>query len=164
MHISDFTSIVGNPAKQFMWDVLIPALPVSSIKAASAQFPGVGTTDIDLFHLGQMAKFAGTVEYDHTWTCAIIESESGDVFNAMFEWHQLIFDQETGVMQDVAAYKRDITLSMLTNVNTTWAKITLKGAYPKSIDTVEIDKSANTEAFRWNLTFNYDYWVKAGLV
>jgi hypothetical protein len=160
LHISDFTAIVGNPAKQFMWEVLIPALPVSSIKALSTQFPGVGSTDIDLYHLGQLAKFPGTVEYEHTWTCSIVESESGDVFNAMYEWKQLIHDQKTGVQQDVAAFKRDITLTMITSVESPWAKIVLKQAYPKSIDTVELDKSANTEAFKWNLVFNYDWWEK----
>jgi hypothetical protein len=161
LHISDFTAIVGNPAKQFMWDVLIPALPISSIKALSSQFPGVGSTDIDLYHLGQLAKFPGTVEYEHTWTCSIVESESGDVFNAMYEWKQLVHDQKTGVQQDVAAFKRDITLSMLTSAGTPWARVILKAAYPKSIDTVEIDKSANTEAFKWNLVFCYDWWEKA---
>jgi hypothetical protein len=160
LHISDFTAIVGNPAKQFMWDILIPALPVSSIKAASAQFPGVSTTDIDLFHLGQIAKFPGTVEYEHTWTCSIVESESGDVFNAMYEWHQLLHDQKTGVQADVSAYKRDVVLDMLTSAGSSWAKIVLKQAYPKSIDTVELDKSANTEAYKWNLVFSYDWWEK----
>lgn len=160
MHIADFTSIVGNPAKVFMWEVLIPALPIGSIKAATTQFPGVGSTDIDLYHLGQLAKFPGTVEYEHTWMCSIVESEAGDVFNAMYEWKQLIFDQNTGVMADVAAFKRDVSLSMLTTAGSVWAKVILKGAYPKSIDTLELDKSANTEAVKWNLLFNYDYWVR----
>ena len=161
LHISEFTAIVGNPAKQFLWEVLIPALPISSIKAVSTQFPGSGSTDIDLYHMGQLAKFAGTVEYEHTWQCTIVESESGDVFNAMYEWKQLVFDQKTGVQADVAAYKRDVMLTMLTSINTPWAKIVLKGAYPKDISTVEIDKSANTEAFKWVIMFNYDFWTRA---
>jgi hypothetical protein len=161
MHIQDFTAIVGNPAKQFLWEVIIPALPFSAIKAQSTQFPGVGSTDIELWHMGQSAKFVGTVEYEHTWNCSIVESESGDVFNAMYAWKQLCFDQKTGSMQDVAAYKRDITIKALTSAGNAWATIKLKGAYPKSIDTVEMDKSANTESFKFQLQFNYDYWHKA---
>lgn len=158
LHISDFTAILGNPAKMFMWDVDIPALPVESIKAQSSQFPGVASTDIDLFHLGQMAKFAGATEYEHLWACNIVESESGSVFNAMYAWRQLVNNQRDGTQADVSAYKRDITLTMLTSAGSSWAQIVLKQAYPKSIDTVEIDKSANTEAFVWPLQFNYDWW------
>jgi hypothetical protein len=160
MHIADFTAILGNPAKPFMWEVLIPALPINSIQAQSTQFPNSGSTDIDLFHMGQIAKFPGTVEYDHVWPCTIVESESGVVFNSIFEWKQLVFDQSTGIQADVAAFKRNIVLSCLTSANTVWAKCILKGAYPKSIDAVELDKSANTEAYKWVVQFNYDYWEK----
>ncbi len=160
MHISDFTAIVGNPAKSFLWEVLIPALPVSSIKVTSAQLPGVSATDIDLYHLGQLAKFPGTVEYEHTWTCAVIESESGDVHAAMYEWKQLVHDQATGIQADVAAFKRDITIRMLTSVGSPWLKMVLKGAYIKEISTLELDKADNTSAVKFSLIFNYDYWIK----
>lgn len=160
LHISDFTAIVGNPAKMFLWDVLIPALPISSIKVQSAQFPGVASTDIDLYHMGQMAKFPGSVDYEHTWTCSIVESESGDVFNAMYEWRQLVHNQKTAVQADVAAFKRDIFLTMLTSAGSPWARIVLKQCYPKSLDTIEIDKSSNTDAYKANITFNYDWWER----
>ena len=158
LHISDYTAIVGNPAKVFMWDVLIPALPISSIKAQSTQVPGVSLTDIELYHLGQKALFPGTVEYDHNWTCTIVESESGDVFNAMHAWHTLCFDQKTGVMSDVSAVKRDISLTMLTSAGSAWLRLVLKNAYPKTIGSVQIDKSSNSEAYKWELGFNYDWW------
>lgn len=158
IHISDFTAIVGNPAKAFMWDVLIPALPVSSIKAESSQIPGVSATDIDLWHLGQLAKFVGTVEYDHTWNCTIVESETGDVFNAINAWQQLCFDQKTGVMAVPSVYKRDITLNMLTSSGSTWLSIIIKNAYPKANPALDISKADNTVAIKWNLTFNYDWW------
>jgi len=161
LHIQEFTSIVGNPAKIFQWEILIPALPISSIKAQSAQFPGVGSTDIDLYHMGQIAKFPGTVEYEHTWQCVIVESESGDVFNAMYEWKQLIHDQKTGFQDSPASFKKDVIIMGISSASIPWIKIVLKQAYPKSIDTLELDKASNTEAWKWTLLFNYDWWQKA---
>lgn len=164
LHISDYTALVGNPAKAFMWDVLIPALPVSSIKALSSQVPGVSLTDMELWHLGQKALFPGTVEYTHTWNCTVVESESGDVYNAMSAWHNLIFDQKTGVMGDVAAFKRDVTINMLTSSGSTWLSLILKGAYPKEIAELEIDKSNNAEPVKWVLNFNFDWFEPAKTV
>lgn len=159
LHIQDFTSAINNPAKPFLWDVFIPSLPFTTgIRAQTAQWPGVGSTDIDLFHMGQLAKFSGTVEYEHTWTVAIVESEFGDVYNALYAWRQLVFDQETGVGGNPAIYKRDIEMRALTSEGQPWAIIVLRQCYPKNIDPVDLDKANNTEAWRFNVVWNYDWW------
>lgn len=159
MHISDFTASVGNPAKPFKWDVIIPALPISTgIRAQSTQWPSIGSTIIDLFHMGQIAKYPGAPEYEHTWPTNIVESETGDIFNAVWQWRQLVFDQVTGLQANVDVFKRDITLHCKTDNDTIWAICVLRNAFPLTVEAVDLDKSANTEAYRWNVIWSFDWW------
>lgn len=159
MHINEFVAAVGNPAKMFLWDVVIPGLPaLTGIRAQTGQVPGVGNTDIDLFHMGQMAKFAGAVEYEHTWAVTIVESEGGDIYNALYQWQQLVNNQADGIGGDPIVYKRDIIFTALTSKGNPWMTKVIKNAYPKNIDTIDMDKAANTEAFKWGVTFNFDWW------
>ena len=159
LHVGDFTNTIGNPAKSFKWDIIVPALPVvGSFHAQTAQVPAKGHTIIDLFHMGQVAKFPGAVEYEHTWPVTFVESETGIIHNALWEWSQLVFNQTTGVMSNPNVFKRDITARMLTDNGATWATFVLHNCYPQNVDPVELDKSANTEAFKWTVTFSFDWW------
>jgi len=156
LSITDFISNIANPAKSFLWNILIPRLPLSQFVAQTAQFPSVGSTDIDLFYMGQTIKFAGAVEYEHTWVVNIVESEQLIIYNLIYAWRQLIWNQITGTAVIPALYKDDVTVQGLTALGLPWITGILHGVYPKLIDAVELDRSANTEAWKWNVTFSFD--------
>jgi hypothetical protein len=158
MQIQDLARVIVNPAKAFMFRVTIPSLPIKSIQVQSAQFPGVSVSDMELWHMGQKMLLPGAKEYDHTWQCTIAESEDGAVFNPIYAWHQLLAHSETGVQESSDDYLRDVIISPLTGAHTPWLECVLKMAYPKTIDPVELDASANTEVYKWVLTFNYSWW------
>lgn len=160
LQVSEFISNIANPAKSFLWNVIVPRLPLVQFTAQTAQFPSVGSTDIDLFYQGQMIKFAGAIEYEHTWVMNFVESETAIIYNALYEWRQLLWDQVTGLAAVPAAYKDRVTVQALTSQGIPWLTARLKGVYPKIVDAVEMDRSANTEAWKWNVTFSFDEWEK----
>jgi hypothetical protein len=162
LHINEFTGSIGTPARTYLWDLAIPSLAdLGSIRAQTAQFPSVGSTDVELFYQGHPIKFAGAIEYEQTWAVTIAESETGDVYNALYAWRQNITEQNSGVMAAPADYKEDITVKALKSQDgSPWLQAILYGAYLKTIDAVDLDRSANTESWKWSCTFSFDYWAK----
>jgi len=159
LHINEFVASIGNPAKTYLWSIAIPSIAISDLRGQTAQFPGVGSSDIELWYQGQKANFAGGPEYEHTWQVVMAESEKGDIGAAIKAWRQKCWNQTDGSQVVPAEYKEDITIKALRATDgVAWLTCTLHGAYPKTVDAVDLDRSANTEAWKWSVTFNYDYW------
>ena len=162
LNIQQFKAQMGTPAKLFNWSVFIPNIPTAQFKAQSTQIPAIGSTDIDLFYQGETIKYAGAPEYEHTWTIQIAESQAGDIWNAIWLWRQLVYNQTTGISGPPALYKSPITVLALNDLGVPWLQILIKGAYPKNVDAIDIDRSNNTESWKWNVTFNFDNWDRLG--
>lgn len=158
LHMQDFVANVGQPARPYIFTVIIPGMPLAMFKAQTAQWPGVGSTDVDLFYKGQTIKYAGAVEYEHTWPVQIVESEVGDMYAGLYAWRQLVWSQRTGISAIPALYKKEIVIQARTTSDVIWLSGILHGAYPKTIDPVELDAGANTESWKWSVTFSYDWW------
>jgi len=159
LNIATFAASIGNPAKPFLFEVIVNFLPVLTIRAQTTQYPGVASTDSELYSQGQKILYAGSVEYENTWTVSVAESETGDMYRSIMAWRYMVYDQRTGQLGDPRDYKKIGIVRLKTSINTVWASMTLFGLYPKSIDTLDLDAAANTETVKWNLTFNYDYWI-----
>ena len=110
--------------------------------------------------MGQKVLYPGAVEYENTWTVEIAESEYGNVIAELYAWRQLIWHQETGTSSIPTEFKKTITIAALNSQGVPWLRVGLKGAYPKTIDAVDLDRSNNSEAWKWNVTFNFDWWLK----
>ena len=158
LNINQFKAQMGAPAKPFLWNVAIPGSELISFKAQTAQLPGVGSTDMDLFYQGETVKYAGTVEYEHTWTLQVAESEDGGVIDFLSTWRALIYEQITGLSGSPGVYKKPITVQALKGDKSSWLSYLIKGCYPKNIDPVDLDRYNNSEAWKWNITFNFDAW------
>ena len=63
-----FKAAVGTPVTLFNWKVIIPSIPLATVKAQTTQIPGVRSTTMEAWQLGKKVKFAGPEEYDNTWT------------------------------------------------------------------------------------------------
>lgn len=160
LHIQNFTTAIGNPAKTFLWNVIIPGAPMVSFKAQTTQFPAVGSADMELHYQGQPAKFAGAVEYEHTWSLVIAESEIGDVFDFLYSWRQLIWNQLTAQSESPVLYKRPVQVIGKTSMGGNWISAMMMGAYPKNIDAIDLDRSSNSDIWKWSVQFNFDWWFK----
>lgn len=161
LNITDFINAVQQPARTYLWDVAIQNMPaLTTFKAQTAQFPGIGSTDVDLFYQGQTIKYAGAAEYEHSWVLNVVESEIADIYDGLYAWRQQIWEQTSGISLPPSIYKKKIVVIGVSTVGVPWIRAQLNGAYPKLVDAVELDRSANTEAWKWNVTFSYDSWER----
>lgn len=161
LDINQFTQNIASPARLYIWEVVIPGVIDAGFRAQTSQFPSVGSTDIDLFYQGETVKFAGAPEYEHIWTCEFAEGEDGAIYNALYDWRQQIWSQTEFSQQAPAVYKRDIQVNCLKSSDSTpWVSAVLHGCYPKTIDALALDRSANTEAVKWSVQFSFDNWNK----
>lgn len=162
LNIEEFKGAIGSPARSFIFDVMIPRIPSATYRAQTAQIPSEGSTDMELFYQGHPVKFHGTVEYEHTWTATFVESENGEFIRGLSAWRQSIYDAETGNSGVPADYKDNIVIKVLRSGDgRPWLTGTLYGAYPKQIEAMDLDRSANTETVKWSISFNFDTWKRS---
>lgn len=161
LNVTQFTSSIGSPAKTFLWEVIIPRFDaLGNIRAQTAQFPGEDSTEMELFFQGQKCVFPGSIEFEHTWAAVFAESEKGDFYAELKAWRKEIFDKTAGTAQPPDEVKERITIRGLKAADgEPWIEAILLGAYPKTIDALDLDRSANTESWKWNVTFSYDSWI-----
>ncbi len=161
LDINDFKGAIGSPARSFIFDVHIPRISSAVYRAQTAQIPSEASTDIDLFYQGHLVKFHGQVEYEHLWTATFVESETGEFIRDLSRWREQIYNPDTGRSGIPSRYKDIITIKVLRSDNgSPWLTGKLYGAYPKSIDALDLDRSANTETVKWSVQFNFDTWKR----
>lgn len=163
LHISEFTNSISSPARTYIWSVTIQGFPqLGNLRAQTSQFPMVGSQDIELYYQGQKVLFAGAVEYEHTWKCTFAEDENGQIASALYAWRNDIWQEGAALQQIPTQYKRTVVIKALRSLDgSAWLTGELKGAYLKTIDAVDVDRSAATNAWKWDCTFNYDFWLKS---
>jgi len=156
-----------NPARTFMWDVLIP-VPVGSgssttyqIRAQSSSIPGRSNAAIAIpYKQTAGVMVAGKLEFPHTWQCTFIEGEDKKVFDAIHSWQQNIVNDAFGVGTGDPFYKTDVYISLLTTTGDTFMKIKIKGAWVQQIQDLALAYSDN-ETVKYTVTFEYDSWEDA---
>lgn len=129
-----------NPARQYMWDVIIPS-PIGGgdskalqFRARATQIPVRENTAINIPYK-QTAGFqvAGKLKYDHTWQCEFVEGEDGKVYEALYKWQQAIVNDSFGVGVGDPLYKTDGFLVMLKTSGEAWKKFRLFGLWVQTV-------------------------------
>ena len=167
MGIDSLKGNLTNPARTFMWDILIP-VPVGDgitttyqIRAQSTVIPGRSNDAIAIpYKQTAGVMVAGKLVYPHTWTCTFIEGEDKLVFDAIYSWQQQIVDDTFGVGSGDSSYKTDVNMTLLTTSGDTFMNIKLKGAWIQSMGDVAL-AYADNETIKYSVTFEYDYWYDA---
>ena len=162
LFIEEFKTSIGNPARTYIWEIVVPGLAISTFRAQSTEYPSAGSTDVELWYQGQKVLFAGAAEYSYNWACVLAEDDEGLVYKELYKWRQDCWKQEAATQVVPSAYKKDILIKCLKSTDgSPWLQARLHGAYPKTVDVVALDRSANTDAWKWSVTFNFDWWEKS---
>lgn len=167
MGVNSLKANLTNPARVFLWDMLIPN-PVGGgdtetlmVRCQSSVIPGrsVGEIKVPYKQTGGV-KFHGKLAFPQSWKCTFIEGEDKKIFNAINGWNQKIVDAEGGISTADPDLKTDVYLTLLTTKGDTFHKIKLVGAYIQ--DVADVPVSYETEdTVKYDVTFSYDYWVEA---
>ena len=168
MSVDSLKANLTNPARTYLWEMIIPALPSGIgqpddllVRCQSSSLPGRSFGTI-LVPYKQSAgiNYHGKLTYSHSWTCTFIEGEDHKIHDAIHAWNQHIIDDLDNIGAGDTAIKTDIYLTLLTTKGDTYRKIRLVGCFPQ--DVADVDMSYDDEnVVRFSVTFSYDKWEDA---
>jgi hypothetical protein len=166
MSVNNLKANLTNPARTYLWDVLIPN-PVGGgdaetlmLRAQSTSIPGREQGQILVpFKQSAGIEFPGKLAYEHTWTVTFIEGEDRKVFDSIYAWLQNVVHDADHISIGDISLKTDILLSLITTKGDEWMRIKLLGCYPKTVGSVDMTY-ANEGVVNFNVTFSFDSWVR----
>lgn len=167
MSIDALRNNLTNPARVYMWDVVIPNLPgggnedTIEIRGFSSAIPGRAVGEILLPFKGTAGmKVPGKLDLTHTWAVTFRESTDKKTFEALHAWQEAIIGVKTGIGGPDPMVKADLYLRCLDLNGSPWLKIKLVGCYVQGIDEVPLSYDADG-VIMYTCTFSYDYWHEA---
>ena len=166
MDIDSLRNNLSNPARTYMWEVLIPQMPGGGssedleLRGASASIPGrsVGAISIPFKGTAGM-KVPGKNKMDQTWKVTFREATDSKVFDALNAWQEYILSAKTGTGSLDPAVKTTLYLNLLNLEGETWSQIKLHGCYVEAIDAVDLSYE-DEGVVVFGCTFSYDRWEK----
>jgi len=156
-----------NPAKTWLWDVLIPN-PIGGgdnealeTRCQSTSIPGRSVGKIVIPYKGTAGiVFPGKLEMDHTWSMTYLESASDTkTFDALYAWAQAIVNARTGLGGLDIAIKSSIYLKCLDQQGSTWLTIKVTGCYPEEISETPLAYGTQ-ENVKFTVRWAFDRWEK----
>jgi hypothetical protein len=125
--------------------------------AKSAGLPSRTIGDVILNWQGMQAKFAGDPTFED-FTMTFINDYDMKIKTYFEEWLQEIAETQSNVRTDPQTYKAEIIVDQLGRDGETLKSYTLKGAYPKQMDQVELSMESNDTPSELSITFSIDTW------
>jgi hypothetical protein len=156
-----------NPAKAFLWSVLIPAVvgggdeKALETRCQSTALPGRSVGAIIIPYKGTPGLvYPGKLNMDHVWNTTFIESASDTkTFNTLYAWHQAIVNAKTGVGGPDIILKKDLYLKCEDQLGNVWLTIKMIGAYPQDMGSIPLNY-ASQEQISFPVRWAYDRWEK----
>jgi hypothetical protein len=163
--IDTLKSNLQNPARAYLWEMVIPTIPGSGnvdalrTRCETSSIPGHSNPNIHIPYKGTGGfEVPGRLTFPHAITLSFLEGEDGAIFQAIYNWRNLITGVTSGVGVPDMTLKADIYLKLITKADTDWMSIKLVGAYPNDRADVALNYGAD-EVIRIPVTFSYDFWV-----
>lgn len=152
-------------ARTNRYDVIIP-LPVStsndtdrvaSLFCDAVSLPGINIATQPQRFYGEERQMPYERGYEPVTMSFYIDS-SMELRTAFEEWINMIVDPNTRAMGYYKDYIRPVEIYIRNIDNSSPYKITLHEAYPKTVNTIQLDTSSR-EIMKMTLTMQYKYWT-----
>lgn len=171
-NIEDFksTGLRLGGARPSLFDVQIfGGWPESGESTASLAFlakasslPPSVVESIDIPYFGRKIKILGDRVFPN-WSVTIMNEENFSLRNGFMNWHEFMnsripnrLHNDTG---DITSYKRDIFVTQYTKSGEVIFVCKLVGAFPVTVDAIQLDWDAINQIEQFDVEFAYDYWV-----
>jgi hypothetical protein len=155
-----------NPARPYLWEVVIPDPPSGTIdlwrlRCQTAAQPGrsFGSFLIPFKATGGI-KYNGKLTYSHTLEMTFIENEDRETFEALYEWCQDIVHDSEGIGSGDAEIKRDIYITLLNTAGAINKTIKLIGCWPENVADNPLVSEEGTGGMPFTVTMAYDRWER----
>lgn len=163
MSVNALRNNLSNPARVYLWEVLFSS-PLGGdpntllLRCRSTNIPGRSLGKIHLpYKQTGGVEYPGKITYSHTWACTFVEGEDREMWDAFYDWAQVIIHDETGLGS--VDIKTDIYLNLLNTGGSSDMKIKIVGAFIESTDDIALSYDEEGE-INIPVTWSYDYWTK----
>lgn len=157
-----------SPLRQYNYEFIIPTWPgggngdMLRIPVLTASLGGFSIEPIETSIAGIVEKFAGRGMYPRTLNIEWRETNALDVWSALYEWRELMFNSETGVQavdNGDAGYRTTALLKLYNEGKDEIASVKYEGVFPE--DVADSPLSGETsDIVRVSATFSYDRLIK----
>ena len=148
-HAGDNTTGAGSMA----WSDQMPFL------AKTTSLPNRTIGNIELNWQGMKAKIAGDPTFDDI-TFTFINDYDWNVKNFMETWLEQIAAMDGNTRTAHESYKVDVTLEQLGRDGETISKYILIGAYPISMDSIELSQESSDTVEEVTVSLTYDFFKR----
>jgi T4-like virus tail tube protein gp19 len=170
--ISNFKSegLAFGGARPALFDVGI-TLPTSigneaetkiNLTCRAAQLPAATVGSIDVGYFGRMIKIAGDRTFAD-WTITVMNDEDFVARVAFEKWSNYINMLELNVRQggdvlETGTYKTDLDVRQFGKNGQIIRRYKIIGAFPTTIDAIDLNWETQNQIETFGVTFSYDYW------
>lgn len=142
--------------------------------AKASSIPPSVVESIDIPYFGRKVKIIGDRVFPN-WSITVMNDEDFLVRNAFVNWHEFLNGKITNEMSNGVgpapiSYKRIVTVKQYSkggfdfqNAGTDDAGVlfscSLMGAFPVTVDAIQLDWDAINQVEQFDVEFAYDYWV-----
>lgn len=146
---------------------LIPnsAESISFLAKASSLPPSV-IDSIDVPYFGRKIKMVGDRVFPN-WSITVMNEENFNVRNSLMNWHEALNSKVPNLLgsvgpitTDISTYKKEVVVKHYSKTGGRPNYIcTLVGAFPVTIDAIQLDWDAINQIEQFDVEFAYDYWI-----
>jgi hypothetical protein len=132
-----------------------------NLTCRAAQLPAATVGSIDIGYFGRMIKVAGDRTFAD-WTITVMNDEDF-VARAAFEaWsnyiNQLQNNTRLADSSEIATYKTDLEVRQYSKSGNMLRKYIVSGAFPTTVDAIDLNWETQNQIETFGVTFSYDYW------
>lgn len=161
--LSDFKAAVQDAARpnRFLVTMSGPWGEQHPYLVKTTSLPNRTIGNIELNWQGMKAKIAGDPTFEDI-SMTFINDYDWNIKNFLEEWIEQIAKMSTNERTAHATYKGDITLQQLGRTGEVLASYVLVGAFPISMDSIELSQDSMDTVEEVTVSFSYDYFYRGG--
>jgi len=132
-----------------------------NLTCRAAQLPAATVGSIDIGYFGRMIKVAGDRTFAD-WTITVMNDEDFAARIAFEKWSNYINKLEANQRIDSSyefAYKTDLIVNQYGKHGGIIRSYKIVGAFPTTIDAIDLNWETQNQIETFGVTFSYDYWV-----
>lgn len=145
-----FRTVIAYPMTVYQFLAIIQGSPQVSMLIESATYPSVKLGEVAIPFKGEFIYRPTRVESDKTWRIRVPDNLLFTIRRELVANHATVYDH-SGVFEG----RKNITFLMINSSMIPVPAFTLKGAWIKGRDAVNLDTSDVTDVFKWNVEIKF---------
>lgn len=130
--------------------------------AKASSLPPSVVESIDIPYFGRKIKILGDRVFTN-WSVTVMNEEDFSVRNGFMNWHEFMNSKVPNLLNNddgsISSYKSDVSVRQYSKSGEIIFECKLIGAFPVTVDAIQLDWDAINQIEQFDVEFAYDYWV-----